>query len=428
MKRIAILAVFTILFGPSFCLAADSTTTVPSPTPVTGGSSTSASAIAPEPVELRLGVEVQAAQDFSVLKGKQVGLITNQTGVDSMGRSTADLLSKAPGVKLVALFSPEHGIRGKLEGGEKVGDTVDAKTHVPVYSLYGAVQKPTQEMLNGIDVLVFDMQDVGTRFYTYLTTMGLAMEAAANRKIGFVVFDRPNPLGGEVLEGQVLDSHVRHFTAYYSVPVRHGFTAGELAQWYAKTGTVKVKLQVIPMTGWKRETLWDDTGLDFIAPSPNIRTPTAALLYSGVGIFEATNVAVGRGTDSPFERIGAPWMNGVAMAHRLNQVKLPGLKFVQTRFTPTADIYAGQACAGVRILVTDARLARPVDMFVHMAMLLRELSPADFQPRWDEMIRVTGSRDFEKMYKDNRTAAEIISRFQKSAEDFKQDRKPFLLY
>jgi len=375
-----------------------------------------------------LGIDVLEAQDYALLQGKQVGLITNQTGVDSSGRSTADLLAKAPGVKLVALFSPEHGIRGTHGHGEIVGDSIDPKLHIPVYSVYGSVQKPTPEMLNAIDVLVFDMQDVGARFYTYLTTMGMAMEAASQRGIGFMVLDRPNPVGGSVMEGQVLDSRIQQFTAYYQIPVRHGFTAGELAQWYNQTHKLGVELTVIAIKNWKRDQLWADTGLPFVPPSPNIRNPTAALLYCGVGLFEATNVSVGRGTDFPFELLGAPWISGETLARRLNDLQLPGLQFSPALFTPTSEGYAGQLCSGVRIKVTDAKLVRPVDLFVQISCLIRELWPKDFQPRWEEVALVTGSQDFEHLYTENKPAAEILEVFHKSADDFAKNRQPYLLY
>ncbi len=375
-----------------------------------------------------LGIDVLETELFTPLQGKQVGLITNQTGVDSRGHSTADLLAKASGVKLVALFSPEHGIRGTRGHGEAVGDTIDPKLHLPVYSLYGSVQKPTPEMLNSIDVLVFDMQDVGARFYTYLTTMGMAMEVAAQRGIGFMVLDRPNPLGGSVLEGQVLDPRIQHFTAYYQIPVRHGFTAGELAQWYNQTHKLGVELSIISMKNWKRDELWTDTGLAFVPPSPNIRNPTAAILYGGVGMFEATNVSVGRGTDFPFELLGAPWISGETLAKRLNDLQLPGLQFSPTLFTPTSDAYVGQLCSGVRIKVTDPKVVRPVDLFVHISCLIRELWPKDFQPRWEEVARVMGSQDFEHLYIQNKPASEILDVFHKSSDEFAKSRQPYLLY
>jgi uncharacterized protein YbbC (DUF1343 family) len=375
-----------------------------------------------------LGIDVLEQQGYALLQGKQVGLITNQTGLDSQGRSTADLLAKAPGVKLVALFSPEHGIRGKREAGQAIGDTIDPKLHLPVYSLYGAVQKPTPEMLNAIDVLVFDLQDVGARFYTYLTTMGLAMEAASQRGISFMVLDRPNPSGGSVLEGEVLDPRIHHFTAYFQVPVRHGFTAGEMAQWYNQTQKLGLSLTVISMKNWTRDELWPETQLDFVPPSPNIRNANAAILYSGVGMFEATNVSVGRGTDSPFEQIGAPWMNGETLAKRLNDLHLSGVEFKAVTFTPNGDTYMGQSCFGVHLTILNANAVRPVDLFVQVSCVLRELWPKDYQLRWDEVARVTGSSDFEHLYSENKPASQILALFHKSAEAFATARQPYLLY
>jgi uncharacterized protein YbbC (DUF1343 family) len=258
--------------------------------------------------------------------------------------------------------------------------------------------------------------------------MGMAMEAAGQRNIPFMVLDRPNPTGGAILEGQVLDSSIHHFTAYYQIPVRHGFTSGELAQWYNQTQKLNVRLTVIGLKNWKRDMLWPDTELTFVAPSPNIRNPTEALLYSGVGMFEATNVSVGRGTETPFELIGAPWMKGDVLLNRLNALHLPGLKFSAATFTPASDVYPGQTCSGVQIEVTDPDAVRPVDLFVQVSCLIRELWPRDFQPRWEEVARVTGSQDFEHLYEANRPAAEILDLFHKSADVFSKERQPYLLY
>lgn len=391
---------------------------------------TASVAWAAKPPPVLAGVDVLESQEFVPLKGKQVGLITNHTGVTRGGRSTADLLASAPGVKLVALFSPEHGIRGREGHGEIIGDSLDPKLHLPVYSLYGAVKKPTPEMLNAVDVLVFDMQDVGARFYTYITTMGMAMEAAAERKIGFVVLDRPNPAGGVVIEGEVLDPSFRHFTAYYEIPARHGMTVGEIALWYKEAHHINVSLNVIPLKNWSREMLWADTGRDFIPPSPNIRTPTAALLYSGIGMFETMSVAVGRGTETPFELVGAPWIDGPALSSRMEALELPGIRFSPVTFTPTADVYASTACAGVRLKVTDPKLVRPVDIFVHLLCAMRDLGATDLQlqPRWDEVARVAGTRNLEKMFNDKKSAVEILQTFHKSAEAFAAARQPSLLY
>jgi uncharacterized protein YbbC (DUF1343 family) len=412
MRSRAFLAVSILFFSASHVAAAESTTTVKE--------------VKPEAV--LYGIDVLEEKQFDPLRGKQIGLITNQTGRDSRGRSSADVLAATTTVKLIALFSPEHGIRGTHEGGQLVGDLIDPKTHLPVYSLYGAIQRPTPPMLNAMDALVFDMQDVGARFYTYLTTMGMCMEAAARRNIPFVVLDRPNPAGGDVVEGQVLDWHIRHFTAYYNIPVRHGMTAGEIAQWYNKTANIHAKLIVVPMAGWKRAQLWNETLLSFIPPSPNIKTPHAALLYSGLGMFEATNVSVARGTAAPFARIGAPWMKGTELARRLNQLQPAGLRVLPTAFSPDSDLYESHLCSGIRFDIIDPHAVRPVDLFVQIACLLRDLSPKEFELRWDEIARVTGSRDFESMYKANKPAAEILEVFHKSAEKFKKDRQEFLLY
>jgi uncharacterized protein YbbC (DUF1343 family) len=375
-----------------------------------------------------LGIDALQARGFDALQGKQIGLITNQTGRNSNGDSTADILAKAPRVKLIALFSPEHGIRGIIEHGQEIGDWVDPQIHVPVYSLYGKVQRPTPEMLNALDAVVFDIQDVGARFYTYLATMGMAMEEAAHRGIEFIVLDRPNPVGGAVVEGPVADPKVKHITAYFSVPVRHGFTAGELAQWYNDTAHLNAKLKVIPMLNWNRKSLWNETGLTFVPPSPNIQTPEQALLYCGIGMFEATNLSVGRGTPFPFLAVGAPWIKGKNLLRRLNAEAIPGVKFRKAEFTPTKELYAGQLCNGVTIHIVNPAILRPVDLFVHIACILRELYPNDFQLRWDEVARVTGTEDFERLYKAKQPDTAILQEFHKSADQFAADREKYLLY
>jgi uncharacterized protein YbbC (DUF1343 family) len=375
-----------------------------------------------------LGIDVLEARGFDALMGRQIGLITNQTGVDSGGRSTADVLANASRVRLVALFSPEHGIRGVVGHGQEVGDTLDPETHLPVYSLYGKVQRPSPEMLNAIDALVFDIQDVGTRYYTYLATMGMALEEAARRNIEFIILDRPNPLGGLIVEGPPADPKVRHITAYFSIPVRHGFTAGELAQWYNESAHLNAKVKVIPMIGWNRSMTWNETGLRFIAPSPNIRTPEEALLYSGIGMFEATNLSVGRGTSRPFEIIGAPWIKGKNFTRHLHAENIKGVKFKRTAFIPSDDLYAGEMCSGVSIHITNPNEIRPVDLFARIAFILRELYPNEFQLRWPEIARVTGTFDFEKAYQNKQTVEDLLDTYHKSAAQFVVDREKSLLY
>jgi uncharacterized protein YbbC (DUF1343 family) len=375
---------------------------------------------------VRTGLDVLQSQGFASLKGKRVGLIINHTAVNQRGEPLADLLRRAEGVHLAAIFSPEHGFTGRIEHGQRVEN--DSYQGIRIYSLYGDTKRPAPETLKDLDALVFDIQDVGARFYTYITTLAYALEEAAKAGLEFYVLDRPNPAGGHVVEGAVLDSEIRHFTAYFSVPARHGMTVGELARWHNDKAGLNARLMVVPVQGWSRNVWWEKTGLPFLPPSPNIRTPKTALLYGGIGIFESTNVAVGRGTPTPFELFGAPWMDGKEVARRLNALRLPGVRFKAARFTPQRDRYAGEPCSGVRVIVTDRDLIRPVDIFMHAACLLRELSPAEFQPRWEEMPRMVGSREFERLYKSGASAEEILKWTHQSAESFLKQREPFLLY
>jgi len=372
------------------------------------------------------GLDVLESQNFSPLRGKKVGLLCNHTALDRRGRPAAELFNRAPGVELKALFSPEHGFSGRLQHGQPIPD--DYYAGVPVYSLYGKTKRPTAEMLRDLDALVFDIQDVGARFYTYIATLGYALEEAARHGLEFYVLDRPNPLGGDVAEGEPLAEDIRHFTAYYSIPTRHGLTVGEIAQWHNAHARLGAKLTVVRMKGWKRKNLWKDTGRRFVPPSPNIRSPKAALLYCGIGAFEATNVSVARGTKTPFELFGAPWMDGPRLADRLNALALPGIKFKAARFTPRSDLYAGLSCGGVRLLVMDESAVRPVDVFIHAVCLLRELHAAEFQPRWPEMPYVVGSRDFETLYKTGEPADQILQRLHAGAAEFLKTRLPYLLY
>lgn len=377
---------------------------------------------------VRTGLDVLEASGFSALRGKRVGLITNQTGVDSRGRHAADLLAEAPGVTLAAIFSPEHGFTGRVEHGQKVSGGLHGRSRVPIHSLYGETKRPTAEMLAGLDALVFDIQDVGSRFYTYVTTLAYALEEAAARDIEFFVLDRPNPLGGLTVEGRTLDESIRHFTAYYSVPTRHGLTVGELARWHAGKKGLNVRLNVVKMEGWRRADPWERTGLKFVPPSPNIRSPKTALLYCGIGAFESTNVAVGRGTARPFEIFGAPWLDAAHVAAKLNELSLPGATFRRERFSPKKDRYKGELCEGVRVIVTDPDAVRPVDIFVHAACLIRDRHFAEFQPRWAEMPFMVGSREFETLFTSGAPAERILKDIHAGAARFLEERKPFLLY
>ncbi|HEY4743197.1 MAG TPA: DUF1343 domain-containing protein, partial [Desulfuromonadaceae bacterium] len=312
------------------------------------------------------GIDVLIARDFDILQGKRVGLITNHTGRSAAGESTIDILAHAPGVRLTALFSPEHGIRGTAD--DKVATAIDSKTGIPIHSLYGATCRPTPEMLRDLDILVFDIQDIGTRFYTYIGTLSLAMVAAREAGIPFVVLDRPNPIGGLQVDGAVPEtppigsplpprSHrgnrdaegCRELTSIHPIPTRHGMTVGELASLFNVEFGIQCDLTVVPMSGWQRSMYYDDTGLTWVDPSPSMRQLDAALLYPGLGILESTNLSVGRGAGHPFRMFGAPWVDGEALARNLAARNLPGISFTPCRFTPATGSrpYGGQSCSGV---------------------------------------------------------------------------------
>jgi len=319
------------------------------------------------------GLDVLEAQKFAPLKGKHVGLITNHTGLDAQEKTTIDRLAHAAGVTLVALFSPEHGLAGKMD--DKVTSTKDPSTGLTVYSLYGETRRPTDEMLNGIDALVFDIQDAGVRFYTYTTTMGYCMEAAAKKGIAFYVLDRPNPIGGEIVEGPMLDDDKRDFVAYFPLPVRYALTIGELAQLYNVENKIGADLHVIQMKNWHRDYFYDSTGLRWVPPSPNLRTTKGAILYPGLDVLQNAGISVGRGTEAPFEIFGAPWMNGEEVAAALNAKHLPGLKFVSQLLIPVSGLYAGQRCGGVSIRIGEKSAVRSMRMGLEIAAALKKLYP-----------------------------------------------------
>ena len=325
------------------------------------------------------GLDRLVADDFALLAGRTVGLITNQTGIDSQGRRAVDLLAAAPQVRLRALFSPEHGITGQVDA--NVPNSRDAATGLAIWSLYGPARRPSPEMLNGIDTLVFDIQDVGVRYYTYLTTLVYALEEGGRRGIQVVVLDRPNPITGSVVEGPLMDPDMRSFTAPHTIPVRTGMTIGEFAQMVVAERKLPVKLTVVPLERWQRSQWFDETGLQWVNPSPNIRTPMQALLYSGVGLLEATNVSVGRGTDMPFEVVGAPWITDPqVLADAMNARGLPGVQFQPIFFTPTSSVYAGRELGGVRLEATDREALRPVSVGLALGRELTDRYPGQFRP------------------------------------------------
>lgn len=371
------------------------------------------------------GIDVLKRDGFALLKGKRVGLITNHTGRDRDGNPTIDVLFKAPDVKLVALFSPEHGIRGALDQ-EKITNSTDEKTGLPIFSLYGETRKPTAEMLKDIDVLVFDIQDIGARFYTYISTMGLAMEEAAKNGKTFVVLDRVNPINGADVEGPLADGDKLSFIAHHQIPVRHGMTVGELAQLFNTERGINANLQIVRVEDWLRSQWFDETGLVWVNPSPNMRSLTEATLYPGVCLLEPTNVSVGRGTDTPFELIGAPWIDGRLLADALNKANLPGVRFVPVRFTPKASVHKDAECGGVNIIITDRRSFEPVLMGMEMAVQLRKLFRKDFSA--DRFNRLLVNQKVYDAFMQGSDARALNQIWESDLDSFRAIRRKYLLY
>jgi uncharacterized protein YbbC (DUF1343 family)/CubicO group peptidase (beta-lactamase class C family) len=380
--------------------------------------------LAPQAAETMSGIDVLARDGFKPLQGMRIGLVTNHTGRDRGGRLTIDVLREAPGVSLVALFSPEHGIRGALD--EKVSDSVDEKTGLPVYSLYGETRRPRAEQLRNLDALVFDIQDIGTRFYTYISTMGYVMEEAAKAKLPVFILDRPNPLGGVEVEGPVAEADKLSFIAYHALPVRHGMTVGELAQLFNEQRQIGCDLRVIKMENWRREMWFDSTTQVWVNPSPNMRSLTQATLYPGVGLLETTNLSVGRGTDTPFELIGAPWLDGQRLAAYLNGRGLPGLRFVPVRFTPRASVFKGEECGGVNLVVTNRAALRPVRAGIEIAVALRRLYPTEWKV--DDYRRLLVNAEVLERVKRGDEPEEIERSWRPRLDEFRRARTRALLY
>ena len=378
---------------------------------------------APSPSVLS-GIDVLARDGFAKLKGKRVGLITNHTGVARDGKSTIDLLQTAPGVQLVALFAPEHGIRGVLDA--DVPAERDQKTGLTIHSLYGETRRPTAAMLAGIDTLVIDLQDIGARFYTYPATTGYVLEEAAKRKIAVMVLDRPNPVNGWQIEGPNQSEPIREFIAYFPMPVRHGLTLGELARVFNAEKKLNADLTVIPVENWRRDYWYDETGLAWINPSPNMRNLNQAALYPGIGAIEYSNVSVGRGTDQPFEQFGAPWIDGPRLAAALNARQLPGIRFYPVAFTPTTSKYARQACQGVFMVITNRATLPPVRVGLEIAGALFTLFGEQYQLENTDLL--LGSRDSLERVKRGEDPAVVAARWSADEGRWRQLRAKYLLY
>ncbi len=390
------------------------------------------------------GIDVVAKQHFDILKGKRIGLITNQTGRTASGISTIDMLFHAPGVRLTALFSPEHGIRGEAD--DKLTSSIDSATGVPLFSLYGASCRPTPAMLQGIDMLVFDIQGIGTRFYTYIGTLSLAMQAAKDAGIPFVVLDRPNPIGGDEVEGAVpvptspgtsasqdlvkADSGCGSLTSIHPIPTRYGMTIGELARLFNTEYGIDCDLIVIPMQGWQRSMYFDSTGLTWVNPSPNMKSLTAAILYPGLGVLEAANLSVGRGTAHPFEMYGAPWVDSAAVMRSLSARMIPGITFEPCVFVPTAagHPYRGKTCHGVCVTSIDRTRLNPVLAGLHLLQAFYEAHPALFSADKGFAVQVGDGAAWEMLTRQKKSPEKTAGRWEGDLERFEKIREKYLLY
>lgn len=396
----------------------------------------SAGALQPAPVAaqtpqtaVRPGIETFLADVPTRLRGKRVGLITNHTGIDRARTPDIDLIARHPDLKLVALLAPEHGIRGDIAAGDKVADETDPRTGVPVYSLYKTEdQGPTPAMLQNVDVLVYDLQEVGGRTWTYVSSMALSMQAARRKGIPFVVLDRPNPIGGEIVEGALLDPRFKSFVGMYPIPARHGMTVGELATLFNQKYGIGADLVVARVEGWRRTQWWDQTGLPWVNPSPNLRSLAAVTSYPGSVYFEGTNLTEGRGTDRPFEQIGAPWLDAPAVAESMNAMRLPGVRFeaITMAVAATAAKHKGLTIPAIRFAITDRQAYRPVRASLLLIDTIRRRHPSDFA--WTRSIdRLTGS-DQVRLAIDGGRLPALLDAWDREAAEFRASRAPYLHY
>ena len=388
---------------------------------------------------VKIGAEILIEKRLDLIKGKKIGIVTNHTGILPDGRHIVDVLNEIEGVEIVALFGPEHGIRGEVPDGKSISHGVDTKTGIPVFSLYGEVKKPTEEMLKDIDVLIFDIQDVGARFYTYISTMSYCMEACAEMGKKFIVLDRPNPIRGVYVDGPILEPRFKSFVGLHPIPVAHGMTVGELAKMFNDEGWlengVKADLTVVKMENYSRRMWFDQTGLPWVKPSPNMMTLKTANVYTATCFIEGTNVSEGRGTQHPFEWIGAPWIDGEKLAKELNYYKLPGVKFEPISFTPT-DIekvtvdpkYEGEKCGGVYLNVYDREKFEPVKVGVYILYTLKKLYPDKFKWRTAGQDRLWGTDKVRLMIDEGKKPDEIIKTWEDDVKKFLSIRQKYLLY
>lgn len=388
--------------------------------------------------KVKVGLEVFLADHLSMLEGKRVGVITNQTGIASSGEHIVDVLSGIEGLSINALFAPEHGIRGDLPDATEMTSYMDERTGIRVWSLYGKHLKPTEEMLTDVDVLMYDIQDVGVRFYTFISTMGLAMEAAAEHGKQFIVLDRPDPINGATVEGPVIEKQYFSFVGQYPIPVRYAMTPGEMARMIKGERWMKgmdgLDLKVIPMRGWQRDMWFDQTGLPWIKPSPNIPTIHTATIYPGLCLVEALNVSEGRGTMRPFEQIGAPWIDSHELAAVMDSHRLPGIYFKPITFTPVSlphaapwNKYRDQEVHGLSLIVTDRERVRPLQVMVHLFLTLKKQYPAKLELQ-KNLERLIGIRSFRRSIENLRSPEEILTEWEPGIQTFQKSRAKYLLY
>lgn len=380
-----------------------------------------------------VGLSVLFRERLEVVEGQSIGLITNQTGIDPQFRSNLTLFAEHPKVELAAIFSPEHGISGSAQAGIHIGSAVGKGRQIPIYSLYGETRQPTPEMLDGIDTLVYDIQDVGSRFYTYISTLLRSMRAAAANNVNFIVLDRPNPIRGDRVEGNSLQPVFRSFVGEMMIPIRHGMTVGELAQ-FCK-GELKFtssQLEIVPMHGWRRGMWYDQTELPWVPPSPNMPTVETATLYPGTCLIEGTNLSEGRGTTKPFEWIGAPWIDPERWANTLNNLDLPGTHFRPIHFTPTFSKYVDQECHGVQVHVTDRDQFKPIDVALHLITTARH----DYSDQF-EFVKNRGRYFFDLLagtdqvrlrLNRHESPTEIVQSWEAEVNKFTEQYRPYLLY
>ena len=382
---------------------------------------------------VRLGCERLFDDAAHLIDGRRVGLITNHSGVDHKLVATADRLHAYPHSQLVALFGPEHGIRGAAQDGEKVGTFRDPQTGVAAYSLYGHTRQPDAQMLEGIDLMLFDIQDVGVRFYTYLYTMSMSMEACGQRGIPFAVLDRPNPIGGHICNGNVLDPKFASFVGRYPIPIRYGLTIGELAQLFNEAFSLGVELHVVKMQNWQRNQYWNDTGLPWVPPSPNMPTLNTAIVYPGTCFFEGTNISEGRGTARPFEQFGAPFIDGHRIADELNEMQLPGTMFRPVYFQPSASKHAGSICQGVQLHVTQHEAFDPLRTGFAALIALRKQGGKDFAWRTPaggihNFDRLAGCSDLRQTIDSGCDVDALLNAWQNDLVEFEALRQRHMLY